>query len=219
MTREQELEKAIDRAVLPPRDYRIYRALFKRADWKTGMIPARWQPRSLRDIARDAHLDKATVCRGLNHLESHGWVARRRVVPGRGHATVYELMAGMDCDCFKERPEPVTDAERMRWYRRRKKESTTKEASQIDVTQPNEASQIDVTKRRSERNEVAGQGPFPAKRDATRGKGKRDMKSWPDPDREWMTAHTFPESMGSWPEGTIGAAMNRSTDTSYARAA
>lgn len=224
MTREQELENAIDKAVLPPRDYRIYRALFKRAEWKTGVISARWQPRSLRDIARDTRLSVATICRALNHLESHGWIARHRAKPGRGHATVYELLAGMDCDCLKEQPEPMTDAERMRRCRRRKKDHTTdrspidkatpEKASQIDVTQPGKASQIDVTKRLNARNEGAGQRPFPAKEGRSEGRRERGVV-WTDAllDSQW------PEHMALWPEGTIGAEMNRSTDTSRRRAA
>ena len=185
MTREQELAAAIDRADLPPRDKEIWRQLFRRADWKTAVIPKRWQPKSLRDIARDAHMGVATVCRGLNHLESHGWIERHRTSPGRGHPTAYGLMAGADCDCLTldgSKTEPVSDAERMRHYRARKKASHPgvthgEKASQFDVTPGGKASQNDVTKRLSVRNDAAGQGHFSGKEGVERGKVERETEA------------------------------------------
>ena len=188
MTREQELARAIEQASLPSRDYRIFSALLRqRAEWKTAKIPDKFQPRGLADLARLAKMSKANVCRGLEHLASHGWIIRERAGKrGRGHRTTYQLATGMSCDCLKERPEPLTDAERMRKYRERKRaadpgkkvsqarvtrqpESVSgqrNEVSQDGVTQDtesvsesrNEVSQDDVTKCLTSRDENPGQG-------------------------------------------------------------
>jgi hypothetical protein len=205
LTREQQLAHAIDKADLPPRDYRIYRALFKRADWKTGVIPARWQPRSLRDIATDTHLGVATICRSLNHLESHGWITRHRTTPGRGHATTYELLTGMDCDCITGRPEPMTGSQRTQLWRARKKAShpsvtQPEKASQIDVTTGEKASQIDVTKRLNTRHTIAGQTPNHAKEGVEREvvEGESFQAPVTDPAANWET----------WETGSTGAAVN-----------
>jgi len=242
VTREQELSAAIEKAVLPSRDYRIFSALLRqRAEWKTAAIPAKFQPRGLADLARLARMSKANLCRGLEHLESHGWLTRTRADKrGRGHRTTYQLTRGMSCDCTGARPEPMTDAERMRKYRQRRKArpagETTPEVSQDGVTREaesvsgprNKVSQDDVTKCLSERNEIPGQGQFSAKEGVERGdsKGERGKEPrqgaspepWPDPDQAWLTAHAF-TSMPGWDEDSNGAWMNRSTDTSYRRAA
>ena len=86
------LSDAIEKARMPPRDYRVYRALFRRATWGSAVIAAQWQPRSVRDIARDTGLSDATVKRSLAHLERHGWIVRARdELRGRGHRTTYGL--------------------------------------------------------------------------------------------------------------------------------
>ena len=96
LTREQELREAIEKARIPAREYRIYRALFARAEWKSAVIKRQFQPRSLAELAGLAHMSKASVAAGLNHLQRHGWVVRHRHVTaagigGRGHGTRYEL--------------------------------------------------------------------------------------------------------------------------------
>ena len=240
MTREQELSAAIEEAVLPPRDYRIFSALLRqRAEWKTAIITAKFQPRGLADLAGLAKMSKANLCRGLEHLESHGWIMRTRADKrGRGHRTTYQLAKGMSCECLEQRPEAASDADRARRYRERKRASAPgRKMSQAAVTQEavsvseprDEVSQDDVTKCLTSRDEIPGQGQFSAKEGNDEGKeegeeGKEPRhgaspEAWPDPDQAWLTSHTFPDSRSSWPEGTIGAWMNRSTDTSYRRAA
>jgi hypothetical protein len=86
-TRELELKAAIEKADLPARDYRVYRALLERAEWKSAKILDRFQPRS------------------LNHLQRHGWLVRHRHfsdngIGGRGHPTTYQLEHGRGCDCL-----------------------------------------------------------------------------------------------------------------------
>jgi predicted transcriptional regulator len=113
-TREEELKAAIEAAGLPARDYRVYYALLKRAEWKTAVIRDQFQPRSLADLARLAHMSEANVKRSLNHLQRHGWLLRHRHfsdrgIGGRGHATSYQLENGKDCDCPKgAQAEPVS---------------------------------------------------------------------------------------------------------------
>ena len=213
-TQEQLLSTAIEKARMPARDYRVFRALFKRAAWGSAVIPAKFQPRSLKVIARDTGgLSEATVKRSLNHLEEHGWIVRARdAFKGRGHSTAYGLTIGEDCDCNSGRPEPKSGAERAKRYRDRKK------AAQVPVTQGqesgsicrDEAAQIDVTKRLTSRDEPAGQAAFCAER-AVRGERGR-----------WGTVsgrYTGPQAFPDWEPGTIGWEMNRPARETYGRAA
>lgn len=187
-TREAQLRDAIEEARIPPRDYRVYRALFHRATYNSAVIEPRFQPKSIKRIASDTNCSEATVKRALAHLESHGWITRvRRETPGRGYRTNYVLLIGTDCDCTPERPEAKSDAERARLYRARKKlrtESTepahtlvTDEPAQIPVTESSsncrdEVARIDVTKRLASRDEPAGQTAFSGKSVRWRGEGK-----------------------------------------------
>ena len=115
--REHELEDAICAADLPARDYRIYRTLLRRVDWKVAVIPDRFQPRSLKELAAWARTSKANLALGLNHLERHGWIERYRNISdrgigGRGRGTRYGLQVGRDCDCAKgSDPEPDKGSE------------------------------------------------------------------------------------------------------------
>ena len=113
-TNEQRLRAAIEDAEVPVRDYRIFMAIHYRADWKTAILPGRFQPRSLDDVARWAHMSRANVKYGLAHLELHGWISRGRKLArsgagGRGNATTYELRQGFDCDCKAAKSRPVAE--------------------------------------------------------------------------------------------------------------
>lgn len=92
-------------------------------------------------------------------------------------------------------------------------------AAQIDVTTGEKLAQFDVTNRLTSRDEDAGQPTFCAEEGRDERDRKGEGKNWSDPDRAWMDSHTFPGSWSTWPEGTIGAAMNRSTNISYRRTA
>jgi hypothetical protein len=115
LTRESELKAAIIDADLPPRDLKVFMVLMKRATWVTAKIRDEFQPRSLEELARWAHMSTANVKRSLSHLQRHGWVERYRHVTdkgigGRGHPTHYQLGRGHDCDCRARKgaqPEPV----------------------------------------------------------------------------------------------------------------
>jgi DNA-binding MarR family transcriptional regulator len=121
-TREQELRDAIEKADLPARDYRVYRALSARAEWKSVVIRDKFQPRSLAELAAWSRMSRANVARALNHLQRHGWLQRHRHfsdkgIGGRGHATRYQLEHGKDCDCLpavsraapkESQPEPLS---------------------------------------------------------------------------------------------------------------
>jgi DNA-binding MarR family transcriptional regulator len=204
ISREGQLRAAVGKAALPVRDYRVYHALLGRAEWRTAVIPGKFQPRSLRDLAALSRMSTAGVCRSLNHLESHGWVERQRRPPGRGHATAYTLLAGADCDCIPatETGEPMPGAERARRYRQRKKasqNSVTEYASkashnnvtddskafQPETLSPDKASQIERGKRLASRDDDAGQTRFSAKEGVEEGEVRK-----------------------GWPENSIGADMN-----------
>jgi hypothetical protein len=169
LTREQELEKAIEAARLPPREYRIYRALFKRAEWNTATIKKQFQPWNEAELAGDSKMSLASVKRGLAHLERHGWITRvPRRKPGRkGPAVSFILLSGSDCDCQPERPGPVSDAERARRYRARKKEA------QSDVTEGLKEAQKCVTLRLASRDENAGHTPNGSKSVREGGEGEK----------------------------------------------
>lgn len=212
-TQEQLLARAIDKARMPAYDYRVFRALFRRAAWGSAIIPAKFQPRSLKVIARDAQCSEATVKRALRHLERHGWVVRARdAFKGRGHSTTYGLTVGEDCDCFSGRPEPKSDSERAKRYRDRKKAAqqtvTQEQGSGSDLR--DEAAQICVTKRLTSRDETAGQPPFCAKEGVEGGKGRWGMVSGRD---------TGPHPLPDWEPGTYGHAANPAPTTTTRRAA
>lgn len=237
MTRENELARAIEAADMPPREYRIFGALLRQAArWKTAEILDRFQP-SLADLARMSKMSRQTLLDGLGHLEKHGWVTRTRSTGGRGHKTAYQLQAGVSCNCGKqERPRPKTEAERARRHRQKKKwlaeceefgRRTTAELSSESVTAEPETVQIprDETVQILDQNCLAsrddspGQGHFRTKEGSDVGeRGEKGLKTR-DPVREWAESFSFPDSWSSWPEGTIGEAMNRSTGTSCSRAA
>jgi hypothetical protein len=192
LSRETELRAAIDKADLPPRDFKIYMVLFRRAEWHTAEIDPKFQPRSLTELARWSTMPRSVLAAGLNHLEHHNWIERNRWrTPGRGHTTRYKLTVGTDCDCHQEHGEPMTDAERMRRYRARRKASGSsvteagkvsgervtaadQEVSGFHVTQGAKESGIHVTKCPAVTNDFAGQTHFSAKRIRTRGEVKRD---------------------------------------------
>jgi hypothetical protein len=172
---EADLRKAVEAASIPARDYRVYSALLRKVQWDgPAVIPAKFQPRSLQEIAKLARMSVASAKRALAHLESHGWIQRDRKDPGRGHCTHYQLTPGLDCDCIPQRPEPASDADRARRYRQRKKAAQDRvtrpdKAAQSDVSLRQEAAQIDVSKRLTSRDDIAGQAVFSA---GGRGKGE-----------------------------------------------
>jgi hypothetical protein len=172
LTREQELRAAISKAFLPPRDYRIFMALFDRAEWGTAAIRDRFQPRSLKELAEWSRMSLANVKRGVGHLGRHGWIERHRHVSengigGRGHPTRYVLSNGQDCDCKPAQSEPVS----------------SRKAAQIEPR--NRLRTCDVS---------AGQPPVPAKsvRDEGRvgeGSPKAEYQGGPVP---WVPAPPSP---------------------------
>jgi hypothetical protein len=101
LTREQELRQAVKGARLPPRDFKIFTVLLDRADWGTAEIPGRFQPRSLDALAALCEMSRATLCRGLAHLEQEGWVKRGRTARGRACPTGYTLALGGRCECAR----------------------------------------------------------------------------------------------------------------------
>ena len=163
-----------------------------------------------------------TLKRTLSHLQRHGWIQRHRHITdngigGRGHPTRYQLEVGTDCNCGPERPEPVSDAERARRYRQRKKAAhsgvTDKpdkaahiivthngKAAQIDVTTGEKVAQIDVTKRLTSRDEDAGQSAFSAEVGSDVGEGEEGV---PETDQEYIA-----DGWHGWEAGTNGAAAN-----------
>ena len=237
-TREKELSQAIEKAAVPIADYRVYRALMGRADWNTAVIPVRFQPRSLAELAELSKLSVATVKRTLRHLQRHGWIERHRYITdkgigGRGHPTRYRLDVGTDCDCAPERPEPVNGAERTRRWRQRKKAAhgsvtpppgkaahdvvtLSGKGAQIDVTTGEKLAQSDVTKGLSDSHTTAGQTAFCAEEGRDEGDREREglcavcqTPLYPVLSEHGYQAHPCCE---------LAEEMNRSTDTSHGRA-
>ena len=112
--------KAAERADLPPRDHRVLAALLARAGVH-GVIPDRKQPASIEKLAAAAHYGYANTQIGIRHLEKHGWVTRAKGDFAGGRFTRYALMIGTDCDCRPLARKPMTDVERARRCRDRKR--------------------------------------------------------------------------------------------------
>jgi len=237
VTRENELARAIEDADMPPREYRIFGALLRQsARWKTAEILDRFQP-SLAELARMSKMSRQTLLDGLAHLEKHGWITRTRSTGGRGHKTSYQLQVGIGCDCGKrERPRPRTEAERARRYRQKKKwlaeceefgRQERQRLSSHGVTADLETVQIlrDETVQILDQNCLTSrddspvQGPLCTKEGSDVGERREGGLKTRDPDQAWAESFSFPKSMSSWPQNSNGEVMNRSTDTSYRRAA
>ena len=90
-----EIERAVLASDLPSPARLVALTLLTRTDAETAVIPGRYSP-SLSTIAGDTGLNRASVARHLNVLESAGWVTRLRDL-GRAHSdkqpTCYQLHA------------------------------------------------------------------------------------------------------------------------------
>lgn len=173
---DKQLCDAIETADVPPRDHRVFTALVYRADWDTGVIPDRFQDRSMEALAARCRMSAASTAHALVHLERHGWVGRERMPPGRDRPTRYALSIGRDCDCPKvPKQRSRTDAERAHDYRERQKASR-----KISVTEAGSSQEIPVTRHGSERDEDVGQGQVPAEEGRDEGNRWGVMENWPD---------------------------------------
>jgi predicted transcriptional regulator len=188
-TREVELKRAIKAARLPSRDRNLLRDLLEIADWGTAVLPSRFQPRNIDDVARIAGVSARTAQRSLDHLAQHGWITRtQRAKPGRqGRAVTYGFQAGEDCECRAARPAPMTGAERAQRFRDRKQR-------QIGVTEHGIQRQESVTYNATQCYESAGQAPVSSERAVTRGNRGGDYLGGPV---NW-----------DWPEDSVGAEVN-----------
>lgn len=188
------LEAAIEAADVHPATYRVLRELYRRLDWTSDapVIADRWQPRSVDDLAARCRMSRSTARRAVRAAEALGWLTREWDGPGRGHAMRYTLAIGRDQPTRPAEAEPLTDAERARRYRARKRsqravterghegvterghESVTPDAKrgQDDVFPGAKRGQIDVTKGFTSRDEAAGQGPVSAGRNQQGGSGE-----------------------------------------------
>lgn len=72
-----EVERALRGSALPPLARLVTWALLSRADADTAIIPAQFSP-SLSALAKDTGMNRASVARHLNVLETAGWVTRLR---------------------------------------------------------------------------------------------------------------------------------------------
>src|SRR5262249_10337112 len=120
---------------------------------------------ALSRIASATGLHVSTVARSLAHLESHHWIARYRSAGGRRRFTEYLILPHnpLDpdpCKCRKKARNPVTrpltDAERMRRYRARKRAGQAAERNEPAGQAANVTANATVNCRLS-RNEPAGQ--------------------------------------------------------------
>jgi hypothetical protein len=121
MNRAEELRRAVKQANLPLSVVVTVDALLSRADWATGLIPEKHQPRSVRELARWAGISTSVCETALNTGRDFGWIERHSPrVLFRGLSTTYQVRMG------RKRPErePMSEAERARRYRQRKKQRT-----------------------------------------------------------------------------------------------
>jgi hypothetical protein len=198
LTREQEIKAALKAARLPSRDRNLFRDLFEKADWGTALLPNRFQPRNIDELARIAGVSARTAQRSLDHLVLHGWITKGpRTAPGRhGRAITYGFQPGEDCRCKPDRAEPLTAAERARRYRERKQR-------QIGVTPEGISRQECVTYNATESDGFAGQNARRAEegRDEGNGGGK--------PRRNAEGDYMGGPVVWDWPAGSYGEEANR----------
>jgi DNA-binding transcriptional ArsR family regulator len=120
--RTDQMRREVKRANLPSYAVVVYDALLEKADWATGWLPDMRQPRSLNELALWAGMSKPLVVRALKVLEDTGWVERKSpAILRRGLSTTYQLRTGHR---LPARGRPMTEAERGRRYRQRRKELT-----------------------------------------------------------------------------------------------
>lgn len=172
---------------MPPRDLKVFMVLMKKATWVTAKIKDEYQPRSLEELARWAHMSEANLKRSLNHLQRHGWIQRYRYlgskgIGGRGHPTHYQLDHGRDCDC-----------------------KAHKGAQDEPVSRAKGAQKCPIKGLKSE-DITAGQTPVSAK--SVREEEGVERRTGFVP--VWALPRPAPdESWKSWPAGSIGEEMNR----------
>ena len=77
MTTRWDIERALRDSGLPAAARLVEHELLSRTDDGGTTIPARFMP-SLTDLAHDTGLSRRTVIRGLDVLESGGWLSRHR---------------------------------------------------------------------------------------------------------------------------------------------
>jgi DNA-binding HxlR family transcriptional regulator len=169
LTREQELKAAFRKARMSQRAHRVlYVLLYDLAQWNTAMILPERQPKSLATLATKCDMSVRNLKRALLELDELGWV-ERTPHPGRGLTTTYQLRVGMDA-APKSRT-AMTDAERARRYRERKKagqKTVTDDPSDEPGSGPDsrDASRIcGVIRHGAERDDFAGQRGRAAVRD------------------------------------------------------
>jgi len=196
MTREAELKAAIVDANLPPRDFKVFMVLMKKATWVTAEIKPQFQPRRLGELAAWCRMSEANVKRALNHLERHGWVVRHRHVTrkgtgGRSRPTSYQLEHGRDCDCPK-RAQDEPD-----------------KGVQDEPVSGHKGAQDEPRKGLKRGEETAVQTPVPAKsvRDEEELEADRPVVAVPRSAAE-EDRRDRPVYDEEWPPGTNGAAAN-----------
>ena len=86
-------------------------------------LPPGRRPKTLKQLAERCGVSGATLTRALEHLNRHGWVTRERG-GGKNNPTRIEPIRGAPCDCRPDRKKPMTNAEKCRAYRRRKRTAT-----------------------------------------------------------------------------------------------
>jgi hypothetical protein len=101
-------------------EFTVFTALSGMADAETLIIPDSRQPTHSYLAQICDRMSGATLTRHLAHLAKHNWVDRVRG-GGLGNPTRYEVRFGDPCDC---RPKPLSNAERQRAHRERKRQAS-----------------------------------------------------------------------------------------------
>lgn len=125
MNRAEELKRRIRKAGMSPGAVVVFDTLADHTAWGTGMILGDYQPRSVAELADWCGLSKPGTVQALNLLDDFGWVLRSKPAVLRyGLSTTYQIAEGRQRRTVKR---PMTDSERSRHYRARKKASVTTE--------------------------------------------------------------------------------------------
>jgi DNA-binding HxlR family transcriptional regulator len=146
----------------------LYVLLYDLAQWNTAVILPERQPKSHATLATKCDMSVRNLKRALLELDELGWV-ERTPHPGRGLTTTYQLQVGMDA--APKRRTAMTDAERARRYRERKKagqETVTADSAEDPESGPDsrDASRIcGVIRHGAKSDEFAGQSGHAAVRD------------------------------------------------------
>jgi hypothetical protein len=127
VNRAEQIRRASKQANLPYPAVVLIDALLSHTDWRTGLLPADRQPRSVEQLARWAGMPRSTCETALDAAERYGWVERTRPPGGlrRGASVTYQVRMGRTRP-GERREHPLPGSERTRRWRQRQREAAAR---------------------------------------------------------------------------------------------